>query len=350
MNNFQESSLMAYEAIKEKLEGLGMAEEDQMERMLLKQKNMQDLKEHIDARELVGAYNAHKSTLGLAVDWYGRQALWTKVVMGVALVTIASLFHISIIITSLCYIGTGYLLQNHYEDSQVRDGLIFDDLKDLNESVASSIGFLDSSRATCENTTGVLYELGTQVANEFTSLSSKSASLEVNIGELSIVVAELSKAKEQQVEIIAELETSLVTANGVLADNESLLAEKSRRIEELLKFMDETNHSLDSRAAELTKTIDVYKQQSQDLVRLIDVYNEKISAVDCELSDDDFESDVPCMGTDVSKMWDEANELCRLADESCRETELLIATVEKATAARIETNDSEFRANTAIVC
>jgi len=91
--------------------------------------------------------------------------------------SLASLFHISIVVTSLCYLGIGYLLQNHYENSQVREELIFDDLKDLNESVASSIGFLDSSRATLENTTGVLYELGTQATNEFTSLSSKSASL-----------------------------------------------------------------------------------------------------------------------------------------------------------------------------
>jgi len=153
------------------------------------------------------------------------------------------------------------------------------------------------------------------------------------------------------VEIIAQLEASLVTANGVLADNEGLLAEKSRRIEELLKFMDETTHSLDSSASELTKTIAIYKQQSQDLVRLIDVYNEKISAVDCELSDDDdFESDTPYMGVDVSKMWDESSELLRLADQSRRETELLIARVEKATVARIETNSTEFQANTAIVC
>jgi len=326
MNDVREPTSTGYEAIKEKFEALKMEEEEQATRLFLRRQKMSGLQEHIDINRLMSQYNATSSFLGVVINWYGRRALWMKVAMGLAFVSIASIFHISMILSAVCYFCVGYLLDNHYKASQKKDKLIFDDLKDVNASVEASVGFMDKCREGLERTTRVLNELGSQVSNEVAGLSMQCSTLDTKNKELDFVVDTLSKASKRQIDAIEDLEKNLATAETLLTEREHALVGQSGRIDELTQLLDETTQSLGHRADDLTEVIEGYKTKTKELVAIIDAQNEGFEqwALD-SLADEDNAADRDCESTDILKMQREAEEICRLADESISESDRLIA-------------------------
>lgn len=193
------------------LEALQQEASLQIANLLLQKRKLGDISTQVN--NLITRYNAQKSYLGYAAQWYGEQVWWLQIALSTVATGIAIILYVPTIISIALSLAASFLLINHHQVSQERDRLISRDLNSQNNAVQTMLTELETAKKKLEENLEVLCKLNQDMCNDNIKLRNTVAT-----------VTEKSKEFESRIESQAQ---QILT----LQDNEQLLSQQLKDLE-----------------------------------------------------------------------------------------------------------------------
>ncbi len=113
------------------IENLRAVASAQLDRLVGYQYTIGLLSDAINVDELMQRYKAKKSYFAIASNWFGKQHIWVKALIGAVFVGASYLLSLSFVLIGIIYVAIAYLMENHYRTSQEQEELIEEDLVHL---------------------------------------------------------------------------------------------------------------------------------------------------------------------------------------------------------------------------
>ncbi|PJD93124.1 MAG: hypothetical protein CK423_07690 [Legionella sp.] len=246
MENIQETlhhqfaAPLAEIAVNITIENLREITSAQLDRLATYQNTIGSLSDAINIDELMQRYKAKKSYFAIASDWFGKQHLWQKALIGAAFVGVSYLLSLSFILTGIVYIAIAFLMENHYKTSQEQEELIEEDLLHLKQSLVDSIQHLDGVSSIIQRTLSALCALNTELADINSKLEENNTDLEREITRFKRLVLALEKNKDELLSSTATLKSKLDTAYAKIHRHEEEMSAGAQSIRESDRSLGET--------------------------------------------------------------------------------------------------------------
>ena len=202
------------------IENLRAVASAQLDRLVGYQHTIGLLSDAINVDELMQRYKAKKSYFAIASDWFGKQHIWVKALIGAVFVGASYLLSLSFVLIGIIYVAIAYLMENHYRTSQEQEELIEEDLVHLKQSLTDSIQHLDGVSDIIQRTLSSLYELNTQLSDINSKLEENNTDLKGKIAQFKEIVLALEKNKEELLSSTAILKNKLDTAYAKIHKHE----------------------------------------------------------------------------------------------------------------------------------
>lgn len=130
-----------------------------------------------DLKTLITRYNAQKSYLGYAAQWYGEQEWWLQITVSIIGAGIGTLLYIPFIISVALSCVVSFLLLEHYQFTTVRDQLIITDLERQNSFVETIKGLLLNTKASLEDNLAIVWQMAERMNEENGQLKASNAAM-----------------------------------------------------------------------------------------------------------------------------------------------------------------------------
>ena len=202
------------------IENLRAVASAQLDRLVGYQHTIGLLSDAINVDELMQRYKAKKSYFAIASDWFGKQHIWVKALIGAVFVGASYLLSLSFVLIGIIYVAIAYLMENHYRTTQEQEELIEEDLVNLKQSLTDSIQHLDGVSDIIQRTLSSLYELNTQLSDINSKLEENNTDLKGKIAQFKEIVLALEKNKEELLSSTAILKNKLDTAYAKIHKHE----------------------------------------------------------------------------------------------------------------------------------
>ncbi|MEI6095669.1 MAG: hypothetical protein WCR08_09490 [Gammaproteobacteria bacterium] len=349
MENIQETlhhqfaAPLAEIAVNITIENLREITSAQLDRLATYQNTISSLSDAINVDELMQRYKAKKSYFAIASDWFGKQHLWLKALIGAAFLGVSYLLSLSFILTGIVYIAIAFLMENHYKTSQEQEELIEEDLIHLKQSLIDSIQHLDGVSSIVQRTLRSLCELNTQLADINGKLEENNTDLERKIAQFKELVLALEKNKDELLSSTATLKNKLDIAYAKIHRHEEEMGAGAQSIRESDRSLGETCagfktslERFDEFTQEQQASIIEYEKLSAKLKEKIAEYEQAL-----RMLPQDHLSTASTMDYAQSEFFHDHN-LQKEADLSIMEGNLLCDRLEQELAKRAITNHAAY--------
>ncbi|NDH66985.1 MAG: hypothetical protein EBY22_03565 [Gammaproteobacteria bacterium] len=264
-----------------------------------------------DLQQLIAAYNAQKSLLGHAAQWYGEQIWWLKIIVSIVAAGIAILLYIPFIISMALSLTISFLLLDHHAVATVRDRLITEDLVAQNNSVQEMLGLLNGTRENLEKGLAVLCQMNqemgvenlrlrdnvdsvTRQVNEYkainVSLNQTIKTLHKNEEHLNIQLTTLSEQLAQYEDIVASGSHSFAADNQKFKETTAALQADRKQLEkvanQLSHHLNQTGRGLSSSAYSSPEDIHTPNAETTSALRDSEELQKTIDGLDFDPTDD----------------------------------------------------------------
>ena len=223
-----------------------------------------------DLQQLIAAYNAQKSLLGHAAQWYGEQIWWLKIIVSIVAAGIAILLYIPFIISMALSLTISFLLLDHHAVATVRDRLITEDLVAQNNSVQEMLGLLNGTRENLEKGLAVLCQMNQEMGVENLRLRDNVDSVTRQVNEYKAINVSLNqtiKTLQENEELLnlqlANLSEQLAQYDEIVASGSQSFAEDSQQFKKTTESLQENSKQLQTVTNQLSLHL---KQTDRDLV------------------------------------------------------------------------------------
>jgi|GEM_PF-5264582 len=206
-----------------------------------------------DLQQLIAAYNAQKSLLGHAAQWYGEQIWWLKIIVSIVAAGIAILLYIPFIISMALSLTISFLLLDHHAVATVRDRLITEDLVAQNNSVQEMLGLLNGTRENLEKGLAVLCQMNQEMGVENLKLRDNVDSVTRQVNEYKAINVTLNQTIKTLHENEERLNLQLTTLSEQLAQYEDIVASGSHSFAADNQKFEETTAALQADRKQLEK-------------------------------------------------------------------------------------------------
>lgn len=176
-----------------------------------------------DLRTLITSYNAQKSYLGYAAQWYGEKNWWLQIILIIVAAGIVNLLFLPAIISLALSALVSFLLLNHHKVSQEHDRLISEDLVNQNESVQEMQQLLRTTKENLENNLLILCKMNQDMSNENIKLRHNVDAVTQQVAEqqnlnssLRLTIAELQTQETQLNDQLSKLQEELVNYKSMI--------------------------------------------------------------------------------------------------------------------------------------
>lgn len=194
--------------------------------------------------DLITRYNAQKSYLGYAAQWYGEQVWWLQIAVSTVATGIAIVLYVPTIISIALSIVASFLLINHHQVSQERDRLISRDLNSQNQAVQTMLTDLETAKKKLEDNLTKLCELNIKMDTEIIQLRD-------NVAKVTQKSKEFEALSENQAQQISALEAKEKLLNQQLKDLEIQFTLYKDIVESSSKSFEQNNQDFSVATAQM---------------------------------------------------------------------------------------------------
>ena len=276
-------------------------------------------------------YKAKKSYFAIAAEWFGKQYLVVKIVLGACIIGASYLL-------GIVYLVMAFLMENHYKTTKEQEELIEEDLLHLKQSLVDSINHLDGVSDTRQRTLTSLYQLTPQMENINIRLEENNANLLSQVTQFQEIVLALENNKRDLLESTATLKNQLDVAYTKIHRHEEEMGVSAQSINESDRSLGETCVGFRS---SLEKFDEFSREQQASIVeydRLAAKLKEKIAEYEVALLALSHNPRTVGATDDIASEYDLQLEI----DQSIKESALLCDRVEQEIASRTLTKHDEF--------
>ncbi len=308
-------------------ENLRSAAVAQLERIATYQGLIVTLSDSINVDELMQRYKARKSYFATAAEWFGKQYLAVKIILGVAIIGAIYFLSLSYILIGITYVAIAFLMENHYQTTQEQEELIEEDLLHLKQSLVDSINHLDGVNDIIQQTFTSLYQLTSQMETINSRLEENNANLLSQVIQFKEVVLALENNKKDLVESTATLKGQLQAAYTKIHRHEEEMSTNALSISESDRRLGETCVGFKT---SLEKFDEFSREQQASIIeydRLSSKLKEKIAEYEAALLELSKNQHVTYSESAIDIQID--------VDQSIRESELLCDRLEQEIANKI---------------
>lgn len=261
----------------------------QLNQILGQEKKIEKFQSNLDL--VLKRYQLTESYLSYAAGWYGRQALWSKLGIGVLIVGSAALLGMIVnmvaivtIVSATIYVTAAFLLVNHHNASQEKDRHLGEGVadmeKDLRETTLSLRELEDKLNAVFIS----LCTQNTALADETGTLHEQTASLALEISNYKRVVTTLEETNRNLLLDQKILEDVMTSLKKELKLAETSLLEKTGIISELSIQLEQTNAGLQASKTALAEIEEGYQLHLSSLSALVTSLSEQLTLLNTQMA------------------------------------------------------------------
>lgn len=190
-----------------------------------------------DLSILITRYNAQKSYLGYAAQWYGEKSWWLQITLIIVAAGIANLLYLPAIISLALSLVVSFLLLNHHQVSNEHDRLISEDLVNQNESVQEMQGLLLNTKENLENNLLILCKMNQDMGRENIRLRHNVDAVTQQVEEqkslnssLKLTIEDLQTQEIQLNEQLSTLQEELINYKSMIENGTLAFARNDRTL------------------------------------------------------------------------------------------------------------------------
>lgn len=215
----------------------------QIANLLLQKRKLGDISTKVN--NLITRYNAQKSYLGYAAQWYGEQVWWLQIAVSTVATGIAIILYVPTIISIALSLVASFLLINHHQVSQERDRLISRDLNSQNQAVQTMLTKLETAKKKLEENLEILCKLNQAMCGDNIKLRNTVVTVTEKSKELEIFI-------ESQAQQISTLQANEQLLSQQLKDLELQFTQYKDLVEESAKSFAQNNQEFGAVTARMT--------------------------------------------------------------------------------------------------
>lgn len=271
MNTSEENGIRSLERTLEELKSDASI---QLKKILMQGKNIKKFQSNVDL--LVKRYHIEDSIFDKMANQYGNLSWWIKLLMMVAIVSLAvcigltcNILIVLAVVTFIFYLAFVLLFENHHIASLKKDKRIFDDIIALEDSLAESIKHINEIEESLKLVLSSLVEINIQQADDIATFKAQVIQLEEQIIKLTEIHANLESTKDNLKDSTAQIGQAFDKTKMTLSELTHSLSQEVEAFthtdEEYLKG----THLLFDSHAHLQQINGLFGQSHSDLSNLI---------------------------------------------------------------------------------
>ena len=224
-----------------------------------------------DLNILITRYNAQKSYLGYAAQWYGEKSWWLQITLIIVAAGIANLLYLPAITSLALSLVVSFLLLNHHQVSQEHDRLISEDLVNQNASVQQMQQLLLTTKDNLQSNLLILCKMNQDMCRE-------NIRLHDNVDKVTQQVEEQKSLNSSLKLTIEDLQAQVILSNEqISAFQQELMNYKSMIEDGSLAFVT-NNRTLGHITASLVTDSKKLREGATKFCTATDQLNRKVAA------------------------------------------------------------------------